>query len=173
MSTIQFSATILKFGEQGEKTGWTYIEISSEKAQELKPNCKKSFRVKGFLDTYPIQQTALIPIGDGNFILPLNATMRKGFGKRKGAQLQVQLAVDESPLLPSVDLTTCLEDEPKALQFFKKLTPSHQHYFSKWIDSAKTESTKAKRISQALNALSTNRNFPEMLRALKAEKNVE
>ena len=39
---IKFSATLLKFREQGEKTGWTYIEVPVEIAQRLKPNNKKS-----------------------------------------------------------------------------------------------------------------------------------
>ena len=32
---IQFTALIERFGEQGEKTGWTYILIPAEKAQQL------------------------------------------------------------------------------------------------------------------------------------------
>ena len=43
---IKFTATILKFDKQGEKTGWTYIIIPSEMAQQLYPGNKKSFRVK-------------------------------------------------------------------------------------------------------------------------------
>jgi len=34
------------------------------------PNNKKSFKVKGTLDSHTIKQTALIPMGDGSFILP-------------------------------------------------------------------------------------------------------
>ena len=49
---IKFSAILLKFQEQGEKTGWTYIEVPAEIAQQLKPNNKKSFRVKGYFDDY-------------------------------------------------------------------------------------------------------------------------
>ena len=37
---IKFTATILKFNEQGEKTGWTYIEIPADIAQQIKPNNK-------------------------------------------------------------------------------------------------------------------------------------
>ena len=48
---VSYSTTILKFDEQGEKTGWTYIVIPSAIAQKLKPGNKKSFRVKGKLDT--------------------------------------------------------------------------------------------------------------------------
>ena len=165
---MTFTTPILKFNEQGEKTGWTYIEVPLEIAQQLKPNHKKSFRVKGFLDAFAFKQAALLPMGEGDFILPLNAEMRKGFGKRQGAHLKVHLFLDESKLLPSADLMACLENEPAALIFFKTLPPSHQNYFTKWIEAAKTELTKAKRIAQALNAFSKSQGYPEMIRALKA-----
>jgi len=167
---VKFKTTILKFGEKGEKTGWTYIEVSSEIAQKLMPGNKKSFRVKGKLDTHPIKQVALIPMGEGDFVLPLNGAMRKAIGKGKGHELTVQLVVDESPILLSSDLVQCLDDEPRALNFFNKLPKSHQNYYSKWIESAKTEPTKTKRIAQTIKAMSMNLSFSEMMRALKKEK---
>jgi hypothetical protein len=167
---ISFTTIIKKFGSKAEKTGWTYIEVLEEYAQQLKSGNKKSFRVRGKLDNYPIKQVALIPIGEGNFILPLNAEMRKKTGKRKGAELQVQLALDETPFQFSEDLMACLEDEPKAITAFKKLSGSEQKYFSKWIESAKTEPTKAKRIAQTVNAMLKGLRYGEMIRALKTEK---
>ncbi|HQV55523.1 MAG TPA: YdeI/OmpD-associated family protein, partial [Chitinophagaceae bacterium] len=46
-------------------------------------------------------------------------------------------------------------------------TGSHQKYFSKWIDAAKTEPTKVKRITMAVNALAKKVGYPEMIRAAK------
>ena len=46
MAMIQFTVTIHRFEKQGEKTGWTYIEIPSDIAQKLKPGNKKSFQGK-------------------------------------------------------------------------------------------------------------------------------
>lgn len=112
-----------------------------------------------------------MPMGDGTFILPVNADMRKALAKNKGAMLEAQLSVDDSPVLPSGDVMECLELEPKALEFFRSLTPSHQNYFSKWVESAKTPETKARRISNMINALLKKQGYPEMSRALKAEKN--
>lgn len=167
---IKFTTTILKFDAQGEKTGWTYIVIPADLAQQLKPGNKKSFRVKGKLDNHTIKQAALIPMGEGDFIFPLNADVRKAIGKRKGAQLAVQLVLDESAFLFSKEMMECLEDEPKALENFKKLSGSEQKYFSKWIDSAKTPDTKTKRILQMLNAMLKGYRYGEMIRALKASK---
>ena len=49
---ISWTATIKKFDKQGEKTGWTYIEVPAELANKLQPGNKKGFRVKGRLDNY-------------------------------------------------------------------------------------------------------------------------
>ncbi|QEH39744.1 YdeI/OmpD-associated family protein [Chitinophaga sp. XS-30] len=167
---IKFTAILKKYADQGEKTGWTYIDIPADIAGKLKPGNKKSFRVKGRLDEYAIEQVALMPIGEGDFIMPVNATMRKGIGKRQGASLKVQLEVDDAGFKLNEEFMACMEDEPKALAFFKSLAPGHQRYFSNWIDSAKTEGTRAKRIAQTINAMEKSMNFGEMIRAMKAEK---
>ena len=167
---VKFTASIHQFAEQGEKTGWSYIEIPVDVAQKLKPGNKKEFKVKGKLDSHSITRVSLLPMGGGKFIMPINAKMRKATGKRKGAMLKVELQEDKSEFVFSKDLMDCLKDEPGAMNFFKTLPGSHQRYFSKWIDDAKTEPTKTKRIAQALTALSKEHGFSEMLRALKAKK---
>ena len=162
---IQFKTTIQKFGEQGEKTGWTYIEIPAAMAQQLKPGNKKSFRVKGKLDTYKIAGIALIPMGGGSFIMAINADMRRKIHKRHGAMLQVQLQEDKQDYQLNKDFIDCLDDDPTAKAFFQTLTGSHQRYFSKWIDAAKTEPTRVKRITLAVTALAKKWGYPEMIRS--------
>lgn len=164
---IQFKTTIYKFAKQGEKTGWTYIEISARQAKKLKPGTKVSFRVKGTLDSFKIKQIALIPMGEGNFIMPLNAAMRKATVKKLGDKLKVSLEADDSQFAFSEDFIACLQDDPVAHDFFQTLSGSHQKYFSKWIDSAKTSYTKTKRIVMAVTALSIKQGYPEMIRANK------
>jgi Domain of unknown function (DUF1905)/Bacteriocin-protection, YdeI or OmpD-Associated len=166
---VRFTVTIQRFNEQGEKTGWTYIHVPEKIAQQLKSGNKKSFRVKGMLDNYAIEGVALMPMGDGDFIMPVNAAMRKGIGKRLGDKLRVQLMADNKLPQLSADLLECLSDEPAANEYFNSLPYSHRLYFSRWIESAKTAPTKAKRIAQAVNALSKKWGFGEMLRAAKQE----
>jgi hypothetical protein len=160
----------LKFASQGEKTGWTYIIVPSAITSILNPLNRKSFRVKGKLDEFAIQQIALFPMRNGDYMMALNASMRKGIGKRKGAKIKVSIELDKRPLAISSELMECLDDEPKALEFFNSLAPSHKSYFSKWIESAKTDETRAKRIAQSVNALAKQFGFGEMLRSLKEKK---
>ncbi|MDZ4795043.1 MAG: YdeI/OmpD-associated family protein [Bacteroidota bacterium] len=167
---VQFTATIKRFAQQGEKTGWTYFEVPPDLAQELKPGNRKEFKVKGKLDTYPVKRVSLLPMGGGRFIFVLNAALRKAIGKKQGATVKVQLTEDKSEFIFSKDFMDCLEDEPRAQVFFQTLTGSHQRYFSKWIDDAKTERTKVNRITMAVNALAKKCGYPEMLRANKKEQ---
>lgn len=164
---IRFNALIKKYEEQGEKTGWTYIEIPSEISEKLMPGQKVSFRVKGKLDHHQIKQMALLPVGGGIFILPLKADLRKTLGKKAGHTIDVELSADLSDFEFSKDFIECLQDDEKALAHFKTLNGSHQKYLSKWIDSAKTIETKSKRIAMAIKALSIKQGYAEMIRANK------
>ena len=85
---VSFTTTIHKFAQQGEKTGWTYIEIPVDIAEKLQPGNRKGFRVKGKLDNHKISNIALIPMGGGKFILTLNAALRKATGKKTWCDAQ-------------------------------------------------------------------------------------
>lgn len=168
--TVNFKTTILRFGKMGEKTGWTYINVAADIAEELMPGTRKSFRVKGRLDLWKFEGIALLPMGNGDFIMTLNAVARKGIGKRHGAEVMVELQVDHKEQQLNKVLMECLADEPDALKHFKSLTRSHQFYISKWIDSAKAEETIAKRIGAAIDTLNQKKGFPDMLKALQKKR---
>ena len=158
------TATIEKYGEAGEKTGWTYLHIPGEVAQVLLPGNKKSFRVKGLIDATPIEGVALVPVGEGDFILPLNAALRKKIKKGKGAAVHLMLEVDTKIILPPDDLLACLADEPQALHHFNSLPPSHRHYYTRWINEAKTEATRTRRIAQAVSTLARGGTFGQAVK---------
>ncbi|MEJ7738091.1 MAG: YdeI/OmpD-associated family protein [Chitinophagaceae bacterium] len=161
---VQFTTTILQFEEKGDKTGWTYIYIPADIAGQVNPGNKKAFRVKGKLDDYAFEGTSILPMGDGGFIFALNATFRKNIRKRKGATINVQLQLDPQVMFTPDWMIECLSDEPAALAFFNQLAKSHQRYFVNWIQSAKTEPTRIKRLSQTITALSRKTGFGEMIR---------
>ena len=167
---VQFSAIIQKFDKQGDKTGWTYLVVPAKVAQQLQPNNKKAFRVKGMLDAHKIEGVSLLPMGEGDFILPLNAAMRKSIKKPQGAELKASLAVDTNEPQPPAELMECLADEPAALQQFQSFTKSHRNYFINYISGAKTDETKARRIAQTINALEQKMDYAQMIRAAKADR---
>ena len=164
---VQFTTTIRKFREQGEKTGWTYILIPLDLANKINPGVKKSYRVKGKFDEYSFDALTLLPMGEGDFIIPLKAAIQKAIHKQAGATLKVELQLQTKAYEINPDFMECLQDEPKALQHFNSLPQGHRNYFSKWIETAKTETTKAKRIALSVNALAKKWGYGEMIRAQK------
>src|ERR1700744_2776183 len=120
---VEFDAIMLQFAEQGEKTGWTYIEIPADIAQQLKPGNKKSFRVRGMLDGLAVNGLALMPMGEGNFIIALKAEIRKGLRKNAGAMLHVCIEEDtEYKVEMPADLQECFDfEDTSAMDFFNSL----------------------------------------------------
>ena len=167
---IEFNTIMLQFEAQGEKTGWTYIEIPADIAQQLKPGNKKSFRVKGMLDGLAVAGMALMPMGGGNFILALKADVRRAIRKNAGAMLTVKLEEDKDYKLEvPADLQECFNFEPEALQQFNSLPKSHRDYFIKWIESSKTNETRAKRIVNTVNAMLRKWDYGTMIREMRKE----
>jgi len=168
---VDFNTIILQFNEYGDKTGWTYIEIPPDIARQLKPNDKRSFRVRGFLDEFPVAGMSLMPMGEGKHIMALRQEIRKGIRKSRGAMLRVQLEfdVDFKMEVPD-DLQECFDFEPEAYAYFSGLTKSHQGYFIKWINDAKTEETRANRIASTINATLRRMDYGAMLREKKKLK---
>jgi Domain of unknown function (DUF1905)/Bacteriocin-protection, YdeI or OmpD-Associated len=167
---IGFTATLQKFGMQGEKTGWIYIAIPAEIAQQIKPNYKKSYRVKGKIDDVIISAGALLPMGEGNFIFAVNATLRKQLNKIQGIEVQVKFEEDDDVIKLSAELLECINDEPEAAKYFNSLPPSHKNYFSNWVKSAKSEHVIAKRIATVIKACTMKMSYAEMMRAYKEDK---
>jgi len=168
---VQFKAEIERFAEMGEKTGWSYIFIPQVLAQQLKANCKKSFRVKGLLDQVSIAGVATVPMGEGDFIIALKADLRKQLRKEAGAVVDVQLEEDEGfEIKMPDDLLLCLADEPASLDRFTALPKSHQNWYINWLNSAKTEPTRTKRIVKIISAMDRGQTFGEMMREDKVPK---
>ena len=155
----------------GEKTGWTYVFIPFDMAEKLNPKVKRSYRVKGTIDAIEVNQLALIPMGNGDFIIPLKAELRKKIKKQKGEKVKLTLILDTSEFKISSDFLACLKEEKGAEKFFYSLTGSHQKYYSNWIESAKTIETKSKRIARAIEGFKLKMGYPEMLRYFKKMDN--
>lgn len=165
--SVEFTDIIRKFEAKGEKTGWSYLHIPADMAAQLKPDNRRSFRVKGSIDALEISQIALLPMGEGDFIMPINGDMRKSLGKKEGAMVSVVLEEDTSERTLDPELLECLEADPDCLAFFQGMTRSHQSYYSNWVSSAKTIETKTKRIVATMEAMRNGWDYGQMMRELR------
>ncbi|MDO9000327.1 DUF1905 domain-containing protein [Sediminibacterium sp.] len=162
-----FKPIIQKFANKGEKTGWTYVDIPQDILIKLKLKNKKEFRIKGVMDDVKFERLATYPIGEGNFIIAINAELRKKLGKKEGAMLSVKFELDKSEALKSQELLDCLAEDKIAIKQFNSLLVSHQNYFHRYVYTAKGADTKAGRIVNVINAMYKKMNFGEMIRSLK------
>lgn len=161
---IRFTAKIEKEGLAGEKLGWSYVMIGVSHCKKLNPGVRRAFRVKGKLDNHAIARVSLLPVRGGKFLLPFNASMRKGTGKKAGDKVKLELQVDNRSLPKSTEFLICLRDAPEANNYFKNLNTTNKNYFYNWINGAKTIATKSKRIARAIEVLEQQKNFTKMVR---------
>lgn len=165
---VNFKVTIEKFEAMGEKTGWNYVHLPEYIAAQIKPNQRKSFRVKGNIDHVAIQGLALLPMGEGDFILPLKTALRKQLKKEAGAEVTLSLTYDaDFKVEIPEDLEICLADEEDLLKQFLSMPKSHQNYYINWLNTAKTEATRTKRIVLIMNAMAQKLDFGQMISASK------
>ncbi len=160
---IRFSAKLKKQNKPG---GWTYLIVSAALIHKLKPG-KKSFRVKGTFNQLPFKRVTLLSLGNGSYLLPFNASMRKGTGKKEGDKVAVVMALDQSKPKLSPDLLQCLKEDTVAMGYFKTLTPFFQRLYSSWIESAKTSQTKTRRLVALVYSLSQKQGYQEVMKAYK------
>ena len=170
MATITFNAIIQKSRDNKLQNGWSYVIIPEAVVKKLTPKSRASFRIKGTIDEHVIRQVALLPLKGGGFMLPINAAMRKATGKKEGDKIKIAIQPDYREIKLEKEFLVCLADDAKAQENFNKLTPGHQRYFSKWIESAKTIETKTKRISQSVQGIGMGFNYGEMIRYFKEKK---
>ena len=167
---VSFKAVIKKFESKGEKTGWTYIEIPADLVKKIYKEDHRSFRVKGRIDDCSIKAMALLPMGEGNYIMALNASVRRELKKKPGAMVHLSIEQDKADIEIPEDLKLCLNDEPSAAEWFANMKMGERNYYIKWIMSAKTEITRAKRIAMAINSFVRKMDFGAMLREEKKNK---
>lgn len=143
------------------KGGWTFARIP-----EIKQDKHSHFgwvKVRGTIDGFEIRKYHLMPMGDGNLFLPVKAEIRKKIKKEAGDFVRVILFPDNEPLEIPLEMSLCLQDEPKAFEFFKTLSESEQKFYIQWIYSAKKEETKVERLVTSIKKLANNLKFTDRL----------
>jgi len=171
---VEFRALIERSENQHgtAMTGWAYIEVPRDIAEQLKPGYRQVYRVRGEIDGQPFSGLALMPKGEGDYILAINGTMRKTLKKGVGDFLSLRLEEDREFVIEiPEDLEICLsDDEGNLMERFRALPKAHRNYFLNHINGAKTEPTRAKRIAMTVEAMAMGLDFGAMVRLDKARR---
>jgi hypothetical protein len=139
------------------KGGWTYVVLPEMLQDKSAPF--GWVKVKGNIDDYPIKSYKLMPMGNGKLFLPVKAEIRKVIKKTAGDTVHIVLYLDDDPLEIPETFLVCLQDEPNAYQHFLGFTEGQKKEYVDWIYTAKTDTTKVKRIAIAVNRISKKLRF--------------
>lgn len=159
----KFEAILEKHNKKDEKYSWIYVVIPDEIYKSLELPNKKTFYLKGNIDLMNFKYQATFPIGNNTFIIPVKKEYLRKLKKNVGDKVFLSIEVDNSEYVFNPDLMECLSEEKIALESFLALKLSERKYYSKWVDAAKTETTKANRIAKIIFAMQQNLNYAEML----------
>ncbi len=154
---VNSSYLLKKFPGKG---GWTYAEIP-----EVLQNKNNPFgwvKVKGFVDDYELKQYKLMPMGDGKLFLPVKKEIRKRIKKEAGDYVKIRLYPDYSRIEIPEEIIDCLKNESQEVyETFLSFTEGEQKAYLDWIENAKTEDTKVKRIVVMIERLRKKMKFHE------------
>ena len=109
--------------------------------------------VKGTINGFPFR-SSLMNMGDGHMMV-VNAEMRAGAKCKAGDQVSVVMELDEEKR--TVEVPRCLKkiinSDPKAKEFWPKLSFTHQKEYVREIEGAKKPETRQNRIAAMMDSL--------------------
>lgn len=119
---------------------------------------KKRVKVMATIEGMPYRGS-LVRMGGEHHILGILKEIREKTGKKIGDEIEVTLEEDTEPRrieLPQ-DLRAALERNPEAEAFFQRLSYTHQKEYIRWIEEARREQTRRRRIERAIEMLQQGR----------------
>jgi hypothetical protein len=91
----------------------------------------------------------------GEFLLGLNRAVRQDAGVEAGDTVEVKLELDSAPREVEVPtpLADALAGDPDARAAFDRLSYTNRKEFARWIDEAKRDETRRRRLAKAVEML--------------------
>jgi hypothetical protein len=91
----------------------------------------------------------------GEFLVGLNREVRAGAGAEAGDTVEVALELDTKPREVEVPeaLATALAGDPEARAAYEGMAFTHRKEYARWIEEAKRDETRERRVAQALEML--------------------
>jgi hypothetical protein len=115
---------------------------------------KGQVKVIGMMDNEPFR-SSLAPYG-GKHYLGITKAMREKIYKEAGDVVHIIMELDTKPRVVEIpdDFKSVLKEFPVEEEFFKKLSYTHQKEYMNWINDAKKQETRERRIIKAIEMLS-------------------
>lgn len=100
-------------------------------------------------------QGSLVRMGTPHHILIILKAIREKIGKQAGDVVEVSIQEDTAPRVVIVpeDFQQAMDATPGISAFFKALSYTYQKEYVQWIEAAKREATRERRINRAVELM--------------------
>lgn len=147
--TKTFTAVI-----QAGRGGGAYAEVPFDVVKVFgsnKPQVKATVEGEEFV-------TSLMKMGQPCHIIGIPKALRVKSGKDVGATIKIMVAPDATPreVIVPADLEKAFKGDKSAKAIFEKLSFTHRKEYVRWIEEAKKEETRTRRLEKTLAMLKTN-----------------
>ena len=117
----------------------------------------KRFPVRATVNGYA-WRTTVTRMG-GEFLLGLNRAVREAAGVQAGDTVDVLIELDTAPREVEVPeaLASALAADPGSKAAFERLAFTHRKEYARWVEEAKREGTRDRRVARALEMLREGR----------------
>jgi len=141
-----FNATIQNAGGGG-----AIVEVPFDVEKELG---SKRPKIKAMIEGVPYRGL-LVRMGGPNHILIILKGIREQVGKTFGDEIKVSVELDVEERVATVPaaLKRAFKSDQDAKAAFEKLSYTHQKEYVTWINEAKKEETRTRRITQTMEKL--------------------
>jgi hypothetical protein len=146
MGQLRFTATLMPRGPAAA------VVLDDEQVATVGEGAKR-FPVVATVNGYTWRTT--VTRMRGEFLVGLNRAVREEAGAEARDTVEVELALDTAPREVEVPpaLADALSGDPDASASFAKLAFTHRKEYARWIDEAKRDDTRERRVAQALEML--------------------
>ena len=151
---LTFDATII--GQEGTEAAGLYVPFSVQEVFGKKGMVK----IKATFDGHPYRGS-LMPHGEGKHALIVRKDVQKAIGKYPGDVVHIVLEEDTEErivVVPS-DLQALLDENPEAKAIFDKFAYTHRKEYVRWIEEAKRQETREKRLVKAIEMIASGKKF--------------
>lgn len=146
MGKRKFNAEILS-----NESGGMYVIVPFDVEQEYG---KKRVKILAKIET-EIYRGSLVRMGTPDHILLIRKDIREKIKKTAGDFINIEVEEDKTPRVVIVpnDLQLLLAKNPDEQTFFNTLSYTHRKEYVQWIESAKREETRKRRLTKALEMM--------------------
>ena len=159
-SKICFTATLLRPKTTAKAVSWTFLTLPKEASAKLPSRSMTS--VEGTFNGVAFQAT-LEPDGQGGHWLKVDRKMREAAGAEAGGVVTLEIATvaeEPEPKVPAELRKALAAAHAKSRAVWSDITPVARRDWIQWIESAKREETRLKRIESACDMLAKGKRRP-------------